>query len=1095
MTALHRFMDWPLRAKMAALLVVASLLPLSIATWINIDEARSRLLANTEAVLAARGDQLVGRLDTFNSGYQRAVSRVAHLPDVMEYVRARPADFDRLKPRIRALLSVWPASDANIRGVALLDASGRVTIGTEDRLIGVNLAYRSFVRDALRGVAVTSDVYFADPAVGEVPTIAFLAPVLGSDRQVLAVAAFWVHASALWDVMKASNGLAGPGSFAVLFDHMGIRIAHTYSNKIMFHPGGPLAPATIDALVAEHRFGGQTRQLLDDVRAFPEQFDRALSPAPDRAVFRGFAPVNKKWNYGVARRFATVPWTVFYMFPEESLQAQIAQMTRQKALFAGAIMLLALGAGTLFAAIILRPIRSLSAAAQSIAGGDLTARVGVTRADELGRLGETFNTMAAQIQALAAALVQESEAKYRTLFETLIEGFCTIEMIFDGSGKPVDYRFLEINPAFEKQTGLHDAQGKLMRELAPDHEQHWFDIYGKVALTGEPVQFENEAKALGRHFDVCAYRVGGSQSRKVAILFNDVTERKNAEGKLQAQVERLHLLHQITRATGERQDLPSIFQVVIRTLEDQLTIDFGCICLYEPADNQLVVARVGLRSQALALELALTENARINVDENGLSRCVRGQLVYEPDVSEVRSPFPQQLASGGLRSLVTAPLLVESKVFGVLVAARRAAGSFSSGECEFLRQLSEQVALAAHQAQLYGALQVAYDDLRQTQQAVMQQERLSALGQMASGIAHDINNAISPVALYTDALLERETHLSEQGRGQLQTIQRAVEDVAATVARMREFYRQREQQMTLSQVQLNELVPQVVDLTRARWSDMPQQRGIVIEMRTQLAADLPVIMGVESEIREALTNLIFNAVDAMPQGGSLTLRTRAVDRGQVQIEVSDTGTGMDERARARCLEPFFTTKGERGTGLGLAMVYGMVQRHGAEIEIDSAVGKGTTMRLSFAAFTGLAASAQAPSDYALPKRLRILIVDDDPVLLKSLRDTLEADGHAIVTANGGQEGIDMFRAGLNSKQEFAVVITDLGMPYVDGRQVASAVKTVSPSTPVVMLTGWGQRLVAEGDMPAHVDLVLNKPPKLRDLRGALARCCGHLEPQ
>jgi signal transduction histidine kinase/ActR/RegA family two-component response regulator len=681
-----------------------------------------------------------------------------------------------------------------------------------------------------------------------------------------------------------------------------------------------------------------------------------------------------------------------------------------------------------------------------------------------------------------------TEAQYRALFDTLIEGFCTIEVIFDAAGKPVDYRFLEINPAFEKQTGLINAQGKLMRDLAPNHEAHWFEIYGNVAVTGEPVRFENEARALGRHYDVCAYRVGGPESRKVAILFNDITERKTAQSKLQAQLERLSLLQQITRAIGERQDLPSIFQVVIRTLEDQLSIDFGCICLYDPADNHLVVTRVGVRSQELAMELALTEHAHVNIDQNGLSHCVRGQLVYEPDVRDVRFPFPQRLARGGLRALVAAPLLVESKVFGVLIAARREASSFSSGECEFLRQLSEHVALAAHQAQLYGALQTAYEDLRQTQQAVMQQERLRALGQMASGIAHDINNAISPVALYTESLLEREANLSEQGRSSLETIQRAVHDVAATVARMREFYRQREPQLILARMRLNDLVQQVVDLTRARWSNMPQQRGIMIEMQTELAADLPVILGVESEIREALTNLIFNAVDALPEGGRLTLRTRAAESGRVQVEVSDTGIGMDENARRRCLEPFFTTKGERGTGLGLAMVYGTAQRHSAEIEIESAVGEGTTVRLSFAAAPGAAAPIRPSASNVVATRLSILVVDDDPVLLKSLRDTLEGDGHKIVTANGGKEGIDVFRASLGSSQTFAVVLTDLGMPYVDGRQVASAVKMASPSTPVIMLTGWGQRLVAEGDVPAHVDIVLNKPPKLRDLREALARC-------
>src|SRR5205823_2680647 len=205
---------------------------------------------------------------------------------------------------------------------------------------------------------------------------------------------------------------------------------------------------------------------------------------------------------------------------------------------------------------------------------------------------------------------------------------------------------------------------------------------------------------------------------------------------------------------------------------------------------------------------------------------------------EIRFPFPQRFSEAGLRSLVVAPLLVEKRVFGVLVAARRASDSFSSPECEFLRQLSEHVALAAHQAQLYGALQRAYDDLRQTQQSVMQQERLRALGQMASGIAHDINNAISPIALYTESLLETEQNLSPRGRNCLEVIERAIDDVAATVARMKEFYRQREPQLTLTPVNANLLIQQVVDLTRARWSDMPQQRGIVIELRTELASEL-----------------------------------------------------------------------------------------------------------------------------------------------------------------------------------------------------------------------------------------------------------------
>jgi signal transduction histidine kinase/ActR/RegA family two-component response regulator len=534
----------------------------------------------------------------------------------------------------------------------------------------------------------------------------------------------------------------------------------------------------------------------------------------------------------------------------------------------------------------------------------------------------------------------------------------------------------------------------------------------------------------------------------------------------------------------------------LRNLEDELPIDFGCVCLYDADAGALSIATIGARSRAHTGALALEERDGLPIDPNGLARCVSGQLVYEPDVAEIAFPFPQRFARAGLHSLVLAPLLVENRVFGVLVVARAAAEAFSSAECEFLRHLSEHVALAAHQTQLYEALQRAYDDLHQSQQAVMQQERLRALGQMASGIAHDINNAISPIALYTESLLEREPGLSDRTRNYLTTIQRAIEDVAETVARMREFYRQREPELSLSRVDLNRLIGQVIELTRARWSDVPLQQGIVIRLQTELAPDLPVIMGSEVEIRDALTNLVFNAVDAMPEGGTLTLRTLcALSRSNVgdesfsdvHFEVSDTGVGMNDETRRRCLEPFYTTKGERGTGLGLAMVYGMIQRHSAELEIDSVVGKGTTVRVLFGAAQAPLEDASRTATRLVPAvRLRVLLVDDDPLLIKSLRDILEGDGHVITAADGGENGIDTFVSAQQRGNPFSLVITDLGMPYVDGRKVAAAVKAADPSTPVIMLTGWGRRLLAENDIPPYVDRVLSKPPRLAELRAALA---------
>jgi signal transduction histidine kinase/ActR/RegA family two-component response regulator len=528
---------------------------------------------------------------------------------------------------------------------------------------------------------------------------------------------------------------------------------------------------------------------------------------------------------------------------------------------------------------------------------------------------------------------------------------------------------------------------------------------------------------------------------------------------------------------------------VVRSIEEELPVDFCMIGLYEMGENRITVSCLGSRTEPLASTLEMIEGTIIPIDENGLSRCVQGQLVYEPDIAESTFPFPKWLASAGMRSLVIAPLLVESQVFGVLVTARHNADAFSSGECEFVRQAMEHTALAAHQAQLYTALQQAYDDLRTSQQQIMQQERLRALGQMASGIAHDINNAISPVALYTEALLEREPNLTERGRSQLEIIQRAVDDIAQTVARMGEFYRLREPQLTLIPVDLNKLVGHVIDLTRARWSDMAQQRGAAIDMRTELAFNLPLVAAVESQIRDALVNLVFNAVDAMPDGGPLIIRTTLAMGSREQIvllEVQDAGVGMDEETRRRCLEPFFTTKGTRGTGLGLAMVYGVAQRHGASLEIESEPGKGTLVRMTFAiAQTAAVATSGIQKQPAGP--MRILIIDDDPLLLKSLRDTLEVDGHEVKTANGGQAGIEAFVESHAEGRPFPVVITDLGMPHVDGRKVASTVKASVPATLVIMLTGWGRRLVAEGDVPPGVDQVLSKPPKLLELRAALSR--------
>jgi len=681
--------------------------------------------------------------------------------------------------------------------------------------------------------------------------------------------------------------------------------------------------------------------------------------------------------------------------------------------------------------------------------------------------------------------LRENRARFKTLAESLPQMIWTC--LRDGYCDYLSRQWLDY-------TGRSEAQqlGRgYLEQVHPDDRVKVHMEWARVIGTGDNFDMSFRIRRFDgvyRWFKTRAVPLRDPAGRILKWFGSntDIEDFVTAERKLKIQLERMQLLDRTTHAIAMHQEPRKVFEVVLRSLEENLAITFGCLCLYQAEPEQLTVACVGDRSSALARQVGMSEQAQIDIDENSLARCVRGELVYEPDIEGSRFPFAARLATGGLRALVAAPLMVEKEVLGVLVVAKSHAESFTSDDCEFLRQLSSHVALAGQQARLYAALQEAYHDLRQTQHTVMQQERLRALGQIASGIAHDINNALSPAALYTQSMLSHETTLSERARDQLGVVQRAIEDVARTVQRMRAFYLPRGLELTLAPVDVNKILLEAMDLTRARWSNMPQERGVVVHVETQFAPDVPQILGAENEVRDAFTNLLLNAVDALPDGGTVTLHTRLDTRDDhVIVEFQDDGVGMSDTTRSRCLEPFFTTKGERGTGLGLPMVFGMAQRHGGELEIDSELGRGTTMRLIFPrAPTGMTVRAQ---QLATPVRsLRILLIDDDPLLLKSLRDALELDEHEVVTAEGGQAGIDTFAAAMKTGANFDVVITDLGMPYVDGRKVATRVRQLSAQVPIVMLTGWGHRLTATDDTPDHVDRVLSKPPKMAELRVALA---------
>ena len=403
------------------------------------------------------------------------------------------------------------------------------------------------------------------------------------------------------------------------------------------------------------------------------------------------------------------------------------------------------------------------------------------------------------------------------------------------------------------------------------------------------------------------------------------------------------------------------------------------------------------------------------------------------------------------------------------------------------------------QVRLREGVQEAYDELRRTQQVVVQQERLRALGQMASGVAHDVNNALSPIVAYSQLLLDTLPDLPETSQRYLETIKQAGDDVSCIVARMREFYRRRSDTEHLTKVDVNEVMEQVIDLTRPRWRDISQREGISIHIQREMEPNLPRLMSEPTDLREALINLVFNAIDALPQGGTITLATRSVDRPaaefngvnqqDIQVEVRDDGVGMDEKLRHRCLEPFFSTKTQRGgSGLGLSMVYGMMQRHSGTIEIESAPGRGTCVLLTFPnEKRDLQAVPVVAPQVQQNRSLRILCIDDEPPVRELMKDCLEHFKHRVEVAATGKDGIELFRTAAQTNEPYDVVITDLGMPEMDGRQVAQTIKAESPQTPVILMTGWGKTMKDDEEPISNIDAVVSKPPHLRELNDLLSR--------
>jgi signal transduction histidine kinase len=378
-------------------------------------------------------------------------------------------------------------------------------------------------------------------------------------------------------------------------------------------------------------------------------------------------------------------------------------------------------------------------------------------------------------------------------------------------------------------------------------------------------------------------------------------------------------------------------------------------------------------------------------------------------------------------------------------------------------------------------LSAALEQIKETQRLMLQQERLRAFGEMAGGVVHDFNNALMSVIGYSELILQDPALLEDKPAvlSYLKTMNTAGRDAAHVVGRLREFYRPRDAADLFESVNLNKIIEEAVALTQPKWRDQALADGRTIEISLELEK-IPAIAGNAAELREILTNLIFNSVDAMPNGGAITARTSRANN-RVVFELTDTGTGMTDEVRTRCLEPFFSTKGDKGTGLGLSMVFGVIRRHEGQLEIESASGRGSTFRISFPRQVKTFETV-TDTEPGLQRSLRVLVVDDEAVPRDVVSKYLCANGHEVIAVTDGADALENFR-----QRAFDLVITDQAMPQMTGTQLAELIKAERPGQPVLMLTGYSDPTLPRDTIPAMVDYLLPKPISQQDLRSAIAK--------
>lgn len=626
------------------------------------------------------------------------------------------------------------------------------------------------------------------------------------------------------------------------------------------------------------------------------------------------------------------------------------------------------------------------------------------------------------------ALLQ-SEERYRTLFENIDAAFCVVEVIFDEQDRPIDHRFIEINPAFEKQSGLKNALGRRARDILPDHEQHWFDIYGHIVKTGESARFENGSEALGRWFDVHALRVGSPDQRRVAILFTDITERKRTENRLLTLNETLE--RRVADAIAERKVLADIV---------------------EGTDAFVQVADQNYRWLAIN-RAAANEFERIYGRRPAVGQSMLDLLEGKPEhQAAVRRVWGRALGGEAFTEI----------------------GDFGDPGLDRRSYEMKYNVLRDGAGAVIGAYQFVYDvtdrvreqkRLAEAEEALRQSQKMEIVGQLTGGIAHDFNNLLMVVLSNLD-MLRRNAPADTRFTRLIDGAEQGAKRGAALTQRLLAFARR--QSLKVEPTNIAGLVEGMREL-------LTRSVGPEIEMRFQTDASLPRALVDANQIELALLNLVVNGRDAMPDGGAITIETHSmraegeadiVDGDYIRLRVTDSGLGMDEETLKRAVEPFFSTKElGKGTGLGLSMIHGLAQQLNGALRLTSSPGAGTRadLLLPITAMDTQEKPIEHPQHVEAPrmKQLRILLVDDDPLISMSTADMLADLGHEVVETNSGSAALDVLRSG----SSFDLILTDFAMPGMNGAQLAQEARMLFPDLPILLATGYAE-------MPKGVDIDL-----------------------